>query len=80
MVYKSIDEAEKKIDEGNHLFLDFSLRSRFQGGGGTLNFSSYVGSDPASTVYPPKISGISDIHQKIFEILADPERYYHFVP
>ena len=30
-----------------------------QGGGGTVFFSAYVGSDPASTVHPPKISGIS---------------------
>ena len=29
------------------------------GGGGTLIFSSYVGSDQASIVHPPKISGIS---------------------
>ena len=29
------------------------------GGGGTLLFSAYVGSDPASTVHPKKISGIS---------------------
>ena len=28
-------------------------------GGGTLNFSTYVGSGPASTLHPPKISGIS---------------------
>ena len=29
------------------------------GGGGTQIFSAYVGSDPASTVHPQKISGIS---------------------
>ena len=28
------------------------------GGGGTLNFSTYVGSDLASTLHPDKISGI----------------------
>ena len=39
------------------------------GGGGTLNFSCYVGLDPASTVYQ-KISGIAGIPQTIFEILA----------
>ena len=33
------------------------------GGGGTLIFSSYVGSGPASTVHP----------KKIFEILATPK-------
>ena len=31
------------------------------GGGGSLNFSAYVGLDPASTAYPLKISRISGI-------------------
>ena len=35
------------------------------GGGGTLIFFSHVGLDPASTVYPPKISGIPGIPQNI---------------
>ena len=35
------------------------------GGGGTLIFSAYVGSDPASTIHPQKISGIS-ITPKIY--------------
>ena len=45
------------------------------GGGGTctLIFSSYVGLDPASTVYPINISGISGIPPKIFEISATPK-------
>ena len=30
------------------------------GGGGTLVFSAYVGSDPASTVHPKKLSEISN--------------------
>ena len=34
------------------------------GGGGTLMFSSYVGSGPASTVHPQKKSGISSIPKK----------------
>ena len=34
------------------------------GGGGTLFFSAYVGSDPASTVHPKKISGISSTPKK----------------
>ena len=42
------------------------------GDGGTLIFSTYVGSDPASTVHPQKISGISST-PKIFEILATPK-------
>ena len=33
-------------------------------------FSSYLSLDPASTVSPNKISGISGIHKEIFEILA----------
>ena len=32
--------------------------------GGTLIFSAYVGSDPASTVHPKKISGISSYPKK----------------
>ena len=32
--------------------------------GGTLIFSAYVGSDPASTVHPKKISGISSTPKK----------------
>ena len=34
------------------------------GGGGTLFFSAYVGSDPASTVHTQKISGISSTPKK----------------
>ena len=43
------------------------------GGGGTLTFSSYIGLDPASSVYKKNISEISGITQKIFEILATPK-------
>ena len=39
-------------------------------GGGTLIYSSYVDSGPASTVHPKKISGISSTPQKILEIIA----------
>ena len=41
-----------------------------QGGGGgrpTLIFSAYVGSDPASTIHPKKISGISSTLKKYLE-------------
>ena len=53
--------------------------------GGTLNFHAYIGSDPASTVNPPKISslkgtkknmGISGIPKKIFEILLYPKQIF----
>ena len=37
--------------------------------GSTLNFYAYIGSGPASTDHPKKISGISST-PKIFEILA----------
>ena len=40
------------------------------GGGGHLIFSSYVGSDPASTVHPPKNIKNFKHPKKIFEILA----------
>ena len=33
--------------------------------GGTLIFSAYVGSDPASTVHPKKLSGISRTQKNI---------------
>ena len=39
-----------------------------QGGGGTLIFSAYVGSDPASSFHPKKISGI----------LSTPKKYLKF--
>ena len=41
-------------------------KPRGAGGGGTLNFSAYVGSGPASTLYPKKISGISSNPLKKF--------------
>ena len=40
------------------------------GGGGTLIFSAYVGSDPASTVHPKKNIRNFKHPKKIFEILA----------
>ena len=40
-----------------------------QGGGGTLIFSAYVGSDPASTVHPKIIRNFKHPN-KIFEIFA----------
>ena len=38
-----------------------------RGGGGTLIFSSYAGTDPAFTVYKKKISGISRTPKKYFK-------------
>ena len=50
------------------------------GGGGTLIFSSYVGSGQASTVHPKKISEISSTQKKIFEILPIQKSIPHSVP
>ena len=47
--------------------------SRAQGGL-TLIFSSCVGLDPASTVYPSKYLGYQAYPKKIFEILATPQK------
>ena len=49
--------------EINMLFTDIN-RSQEGGGGGTLIFSSYVGSGPASALQPQKISGISSTPEK----------------
>ena len=43
--------------------------------GGTLNFSSYVGSGPASTLHPKKYPKFQ-APQKIFEILATPQNIH----
>ena len=45
-------------------------------GGGYSQFYCYVGLDPTFTVCPQNISGIPKI---IFEILATPNEYSHFV-
>ena len=50
------------------------------GGGGTLIFSAYVGSDPASTIHSKK-NIINFKHpKKISEILANPQNIPHSVP
>ena len=41
--------------------------------GGTLNFSTYVGSDPASTLHPKKISGISSTPKKYLKVQQPPK-------
>ena len=41
--------------------------------GGTLIFSSYIGSDPASTVHPQKISGISSTPKKYLKFYQPPK-------
>ena len=43
------------------------------GGGGTLIFSAYVGSDPAPALHPPKNIRNFKHPKKIFEILATPK-------
>ena len=46
-------------------------------GGGTLFFSAYVGSDPASTVHPKKISGISSTQKKKWNF-SNPQKISQF--
>ena len=46
-------------------------------GGGTLIFSAYVGSDPASTVQPQNISGISSTPKKYLKFLQ-PQKISQF--
>ena len=50
------------------------------GGGGTLMFSSYVGSGPASTVHPPKNIRNFKHPKKIFENLATQKNIPYSVP
>ena len=61
----------------NHIFLyrvtQLAKITPRRGGGGTLIFSAYVGSDPASTVHPPKNIRNFKHPKKIFEILATPK-------
>ena len=41
------------------------------GGGGTITFSTYVGSDPASTIHLKKISEISGTPKKYLKLYLD---------
>ena len=41
---------------------------KIQTTGYSIFYSRYIGLDPASTVYPQKISGMSGIPRKVFEI------------
>ena len=50
-------------------FRNTCTEPRGGGGGGALNFSSYVGSGPASTLHSPKKQEFQET-PKIFEILA----------
>ena len=53
------------LKKTNGQFFKFQRGSDSGGwGGGTLIFSAYVGSDPASTIHPKKISGISSTPKK----------------
>ena len=68
---KSTDKKHypKLIDETDNTEVNSTPQVGGGGGGGgggvTLNFSAYVGSDPAFTLYPPKISGISNTPKNI---------------
>ena len=45
-----------------------------QGGGGTLIFSAYVGSDPASTIHPKKYQEFQAPQKNIWN-LSNPKKY-----
>ena len=67
---------KKKRTDGQHMIILCALCSQEGGGGGgagTLNFSAYVGSDPASTLHPPKNIRNFKHPKKLFEILETPK-------
>ena len=47
------------------------------GGGGTLNFSSYIGSGPASSIYPKKYQEFQAPQNNIWN-LSNPKKYPPF--
>ena len=51
--------------KGQRLKVSFDRLGEAQGGGGTLIFSAYVGSDPAPALHPINISGISSTPNNI---------------
>ena len=65
-----IDPSELQLNKANASeivnfpFLDDDVPRSTSSQGGTLNCSAYVGSDPASTLHRPKISGISSTPKK----------------
>ena len=64
---------QRKTVISNCIYLLHQVYIITRGGGGTLIFSAYVGSDPASTVHPPKNIRNFKHPKKIFEILATPK-------
>ena len=68
------------------VFLKYPMKSKIglregvggPGGGGYSQFSSYVGSGPASTLHPQKISGISSSPKKYWNF-SNPKKYPHSV-
>ena len=66
---KTSNETKEEIVEGLSLRVTTPSRAYPRGGGGgggggTQIYSVYVGSDPASTIHPKKISGISSTPKK----------------
>ena len=49
------------------------------GGGGTLIFSAYVGSDPASTIHPKKYQEFQTPQKNIWNF-SNPKKYPNSVP
>ena len=66
--YQTYGDVLKNSFSPNYSTVEWS-----PGGGGTLNFSIYIGSGLASTLHIEKISGISSTPKKIFEIFATPK-------
>ena len=67
-----------KKERNRNVGFSFEIVKQFPGGGGgTLIFSAYVGSDPASALHPQKISGISSTPKNIWNF-SNPKKYPQF--
>ena len=77
VLHKTIDATIIKIEQNlrnKHIYI-----VPWGGGGGSLIFSSYVDSGPASTIHPKKYPEFQ-VHKKKFEILATQKIIPHSVP
>ena len=74
-LYESSMYTDIKRNVGQHLAWNVDT----PGGGGTLNFSSYVGSGPASTLHPPNKYQEFQAPQKYIWNFSNPKIYPHSV-
>ena len=76
-IYMSLSRNHVNITYGTpyrmFLYIQKNPEIRISVRGDVLIFSSYVGSDPTSTVHPKKYQEFQ-AHQKIFEIIATPKK------